>query len=280
MAVRELLVVVFLACVSGHAIRKGWIAFRLFDHPSGFVRYTVTDGHWSLDAYVSPEGILRSCDVTSDPASVLNADDVNWRDIGEDTVRKMIESCKRTGNTKRQAEEENGSQVKATTALPFAPEETGDPAGSKGSFAIFPGTKWCGLSNIATSYDDLGEHRATDSCCRTHDHCPYFIDHFETKYNYRNPYPWTMSYCDCDQGLYDCLKGVNTTAANEVGKMFFGLLSVKCFDFEDGTYCSDEHLAGLWCEKEGYGEKAVPKDFPHQWGDKTTGSVAKAGLVG
>ncbi|XP_069135846.1 group 3 secretory phospholipase A2-like [Argopecten irradians] len=281
MAIRELLVVVSLACVSSHIVNDGWIAFRRFDQPSGHVHYAVTDGHWSLDALVTSEGFLKSCDVTSDPDSVLEASDLIWRKAGKDTARKLFESCKRFANVKRGADKDNGSQMKVTTTLPFAPEETGDPAGAKGSFAIFPGTKWCGLDNKASSYDDLGEHRATDSCCRTHDHCPYFIDHFETKYHYRNPYPWTLSYCDCDMGLYNCLQKVNTTAANEVGEMFFGLLNVKCFDFENGSYCSDEHLAGLWCEKEAYGEKAVTRDFPHKWGDGTTGSnTAKAGLVG
>lgn len=51
-----------------------------------------------------------------------------------------------------------------------------------------------------------GKFKDTDACCRAHDQCPYFIDHFETKYNFHNPYPWTLSHCDCDNKLYSCLK--------------------------------------------------------------------------
>ncbi|XP_060084805.1 uncharacterized protein LOC132564142 [Ylistrum balloti] len=278
MALREYLVVVSLVCVS--SLHHGWIAFRHFNQSPNYTLYAVTNGHWSLDALVSPEGILKYCDVTSDPVSILDADDVKWRDVDEDTARKLVKSCEGMRHDKRQLEE-TASQVKATTTeVPFVPEETGDPAGAHGSFAIFPGTKWCGLDNKATSYDDLGEHRATDSCCRTHDHCPYFIDHFETKYHYRNPYPWTMSYCNCDTGLYNCLKAVKSTAADEVGDMFFGLLDVKCFNFEDGDYCSDERLAGLWCEKHVHGMMAVPTDFPYKWANNSAQTIIKSGLVG
>lgn len=35
-----------------------------------------------------------------------------------------------------------------------------------------PGTKWCGLGDIANEYSDLGTERTLDKCCRAHDHCP------------------------------------------------------------------------------------------------------------
>ncbi|KAK3084402.1 hypothetical protein FSP39_012958 [Pinctada imbricata] len=153
---------------------------------------------------------------------------------------------------------------------PFAPEKTGEPEGGLG-VGIFPGTKWCGLGNDASSYDDLGKFNVTDACCREHDHCPYFIDHFETKYNYQNPYPWTLSHCDCDNKLYGCLKKANTSASDEVGKLFFGLLNVHCFTFQEGEYCAKSHFSGLYCEEKGYGERAVTQTFPHQWGEDILG---------
>ena len=69
-----------------------------------------------------------------------------------------------------------------------------------GVFAIqFPGTKWCGIGNIATNYNDLGTEVATDTCCRAHDHCVYNIRAFAYKYNYRNWRWYTISTCECDQ---------------------------------------------------------------------------------
>ncbi|KAJ8312943.1 hypothetical protein KUTeg_010316 [Tegillarca granosa] len=169
--------------------------------------------------------------------------------VGEFAVKDMIEHCQ-TLDRKKKSLDDN------LTEVPFSPEETGKPEGPSGSFAIFPGTKWCGYENIAKNESDLGEHRATDSCCRTHDHCPYFIDRWQTKYNYRNPYPWTLSYCGCDNALYNCLK--------------------------EGTYCEERHWSNLWCVKKAKGYKAVAEKFPHTWGDKYNASATTASpsLVG
>ncbi|XP_055384533.1 uncharacterized protein LOC129614142 [Condylostylus longicornis] len=34
-----------------------------------------------------------------------------------------------------------------------------------------PGTNWCGRKGTSRDYNDLGEHRETDKCCRDHYHC-------------------------------------------------------------------------------------------------------------
>lgn len=71
-----------------------------------------------------------------------------------------------------------------------------------------------------------GKFKETDACCRAHDQCPYFIDHFETKYNYHNPYPWTLSHCDCDNKLYSCLK---VTSWHTIKPMAPTLSNFHCF---------------------------------------------------
>lgn len=48
------------------------------------------------------------------------------------------------------------------------------------------GTKWCGAGNIADDYDDLGEFRFTDKCCREHDHCKDIIEGYQTMHNLTN----------------------------------------------------------------------------------------------
>ncbi|EEC13414.1 hypothetical protein IscW_ISCW008898, partial [Ixodes scapularis] len=54
------------------------------------------------------------------------------------------------------------------------------------SLLIFPGTKWCGAGDVAKNYDDLGRERATDVCCRDHDHAPDSLAPFETEHGITN----------------------------------------------------------------------------------------------
>lgn len=69
----------------------------------------------------------------------------------------------------------------------------------KRAMFIYPGTKWCGSGSVSNHWEDLGENIATDKCCRTHDHCPYTIEGFTTKYNLFNYRFHTLSHCNCDE---------------------------------------------------------------------------------
>ena len=51
---------------------------------------------------------------------------------------------------------------------------------------IYPGTKWCGPGGDALNYTDVGYYKATDLCCRNHDHCNITINSKEEKYYYKN----------------------------------------------------------------------------------------------
>lgn len=53
------------------------------------------------------------------------------------------------------------------------------------------GTKWCGSGNIAENYDDLGEYKDTDYCCREHDSCPDYIEAKGTKHGLTNTASFT-----------------------------------------------------------------------------------------
>ena len=55
----------------------------------------------------------------------------------------------------------------------------------------FPGTKWCGVNDIAENYHDLGEDRVIDKCCRAHDHCPIKIKPFDRNFGVFNYHPYT-----------------------------------------------------------------------------------------
>ncbi|PNF33964.1 hypothetical protein B7P43_G04651 [Cryptotermes secundus] len=51
---------------------------------------------------------------------------------------------------------------------------------------IVPGTKWCGNSDIAKTYFELGREKDVDKCCRTHDLCPVKVRSYRTRYNLTN----------------------------------------------------------------------------------------------
>ena len=56
---------------------------------------------------------------------------------------------------------------------------------------IVPGTKWCGVNDIANDYHDLGRDFQLDKCCRAHDHCPIKIKPFTTNFGIHNYSPYT-----------------------------------------------------------------------------------------
>ncbi|NWV70331.1 PA23 Phospholipase, partial [Malurus elegans] len=82
-----------------------------------------------------------------------------------------------------------------------------------------------------------GEHRDTDRCCRDHDHCQHVIHPFTVRYGYRNLRWHTISHCDCDHRLKECLQQVNDTVSRVVGQAFFNVIQVPCFEFTYKEEC-------------------------------------------
>ncbi|KAL7976088.1 hypothetical protein Chor_009766 [Crotalus horridus] len=123
----------------------------------------------------------------------------------------------------------------------------------------YPGTLWCGAGNIAESYEQLGEHQETDKCCRDHDHCQHLIHPFTYKYGHRNLRWHTISHCDCDRRLKDCLGAVNNTASRVVGQAFFNIIQVPCFELVYQETCVESYLY-VWCKNYSRTSVAVLKD--------------------
>lgn len=94
---------------------------------------------------------------------------------------------------------------------------------------IYPGTKWCGTGDIASNYDDLGEERATDMCCRAHDHCPDIIPAYQTKHGLKNEDMFTKLSCECDETFRKCLRATKTDSSDIVGFLYFDMLGTQCF---------------------------------------------------
>ncbi|MEE6469113.1 hypothetical protein FKM82_008509 [Ascaphus truei] len=123
----------------------------------------------------------------------------------------------------------------------------------------YPGTLWCGAGNNADTYEDLGEHKETDACCRVHDHCAHVIHPFTSNYGYRS-FRWhTISHCQCDSQFKQCLRGVNDTTSRAVGQAFFNVIQVPCFDFTYKEQCVERFWYG-WCKKYNTSTVAVPRD--------------------
>ncbi|XP_067422033.1 protein PROCA1 [Emydura macquarii macquarii] len=123
----------------------------------------------------------------------------------------------------------------------------------------YPGTLWCGAGSNADSYEQLGDHRETDRCCREHDHCPHVIHPFTYNYGFRNLRWHTISHCDCDRGLKGCLRQVNDTASRVVGQAFFNVIQVPCFEFTYKEQCVEPYLY-IWCKKYNTVAIAVPRE--------------------
>uniref|UniRef100_A0A8C5N0F7 phospholipase A2 n=1 Tax=Leptobrachium leishanense TaxID=445787 RepID=A0A8C5N0F7_9ANUR len=139
----------------------------------------------------------------------------------------------------------------------------------------YPGTLWCGSGNTAESFEDLGEHRETDTCCRTHDQCEHVIHPFSYNYGYRNLRWHTISHCECDNKFKECLRRVNDTVSRVVGQTFFNIIQVQCFEFTYKDLCLERYWYG-WCKTYTKEKVAEPKDSGlYDYGGKLIDQVYK-----
>ncbi|GBN03458.1 Phospholipase A2 [Araneus ventricosus] len=114
---------------------------------------------------------------------------------------------------------------------------------------IYPGTKWCGVGNVAASDDDLGPEEETDKCCRTHDKCRDFISGGETKYNLTNKSSYVSLSCECDNKFYECLRRANTISSNSVGFLYFNFFARKCFSLDYPKKCKKYTMFSKICSE-------------------------------
>ncbi|XP_042298150.1 protein PROCA1 [Sceloporus undulatus] len=222
-------------CVLLEAGGPGFLCTLLWD-PQG-PSFQTSDGEQLLSATWAPlQGpSLRQCHLSSHPAQ----------------VRAFLSRCQAGGETEGSLSpfpSLKDAQAACLDGLALA--EDAPPAWrhrrAKRGFT-YPGTFWCGAGNIAGSYEELGEHRETDRCCREHDHCQHVIHPFTYKYGYRNLRWHTISHCDCDNRLKACLRGVNDTASRVVGQAFFNVIQVPCFQFTYKEQCIEPYLY-VWCK--------------------------------
>ncbi|XP_044531521.1 protein PROCA1 [Gracilinanus agilis] len=148
----------------------------------------------------------------------------------------------------------------------------------------YPGTLWCGAGSNAESYEQLGtrglgeggrarpggassspalllpgEYEETDRCCREHDQCQHVIDPFAVGYGHHN-FRWhTVSHCDCDTRLKECLRQAKDAASRAVGQAFFNVIQAPCFELAYEEGCVERYWYG-WCKSYGRVPRAVLRD--------------------
>uniref|UniRef100_K4I293 phospholipase A2 n=1 Tax=Abronia graminea TaxID=278977 RepID=K4I293_ABRGR len=100
-----------------------------------------------------------------------------------------------------------------------------------------PGTLWCGAGNIASNFSHLGTFKGPDMCCRDHDHCDIQISGLKYNYGVFNFRPHTISHCDCDTRFRNCLMSLSDSIADFIGKTYFNVMFVPCFELKEGNAC-------------------------------------------
>ncbi|CAF0832716.1 unnamed protein product [Brachionus calyciflorus] len=117
-------------------------------------------------------------------------------------------------------------------------------------FFISHGTKWCGMGNVASDCDELGEHAETDNCCREHDSCPYtFGSNFYDSFNgYTSHYMTTISHCECDLIFFNCLHEKPYKAHSYEIWTQYETLNIKCFSYMPCNEKTDEY-DNIWKQK-------------------------------
>lgn len=119
---------------------------------------------------------------------------------------------------------------------------------------ILPGTKWCGIGDIAGSFEELGRETEVDSCCRAHDHCPVKLKAFRTGYGLINLSLYTKSHCDCDKEFHSCLKNTRNKFADAVGNFYFNFMKMQCIKEHRPFICIENRTeidGGQQCVKWG-----------------------------
>ncbi|CAL8352834.1 unnamed protein product [Lota lota] len=225
--------------------------------------YQVSDGRREVRSVVNTRGDLVDCSVIVDRVQVKSF--LHLCRLG--LTQQDFHSEHLSANNRFVRMEEAMATCRQFTQRSERVERRAQTAHLKRSKRGFtyPGTLWCGAGNMADHDDHLGEFAETDSCCRTHDHCPHVIHAFSSNYGYTN-FKWhSICHCDCDIAMKQCLAKVNDTVSRVVGQAFFNVIGAPCFEFVYKDHCVERHWYGLCKRYEklpvAVPQPAIPYDF-------------------
>ncbi|KAF4103969.1 uncharacterized protein proca1 [Onychostoma macrolepis] len=233
--------------------------------------HQVTDGAEEVRSVHDSEGRLVDCSVIQNEMQVksfMHVCRLGLRNQMSSDLKMSLNGVSEAKANCNQLKSKGDRNVITTTKQ--AKEPNSDAANNKKTRTkrgfTYPGTLWCGAGNIADHYDQLGEFGETDKCCRVHDYCPYVIHAFSSNYGYTN-FKWhSLSHCDCDNALKECLRLVNDTSSRVVGQAFFNVIEAPCFEFSFEEQCVERHWYGV-CKKYDRVPVAVIKEsIPYDFG--------------
>ncbi|KAJ0021942.1 hypothetical protein NQD34_009432 [Periophthalmus magnuspinnatus] len=225
----------------------------------GLFLYEVSDGAEVVRSLVTSAGALVDCSINENPEKVMSFTRECKMGHTDDRVEQQVHSAYERIDESRLLCQRFQESEKPTNSKDQAHRR------AKRGFT-YPGTLWCGAGNMADNYNQLGDFADTDSCCRTHDHCPHVIHAFSSNYGYTN-FKWhSISHCDCDEALKACLRKVNDTSSRVVGQAFFNVIEAPCFNFAHEEQCVERHWYGL-CKRFERRPIAVLRDaVPYDFG--------------
>ncbi|KAL7848578.1 hypothetical protein SRHO_G00202010 [Serrasalmus rhombeus] len=239
--------------------------------------HQVSDGVEEVRSVRGPAGQLLQCSVTASLTQVTSFMRACRLGLSEQRVEppgsapRVTDVAEARANC-HQLNSKDAARVSAHAQRREALQLGADGAGgeqklrrSKRGFT-YPGTLWCGAGNIADDFDQLGEFTETDKCCRTHDHCPHVIHAFSSNYGYTN-FKWhSISHCDCDNALKQCLREVNDTSSRVVGQAFFNVIEVPCFEFSFEEQCVERHWYGVCKRFDRVPVAVIRQSIPYDFG--------------
>jgi hypothetical protein len=74
-------------------------------------------------------------------------------------------------------------------------------------------------------------------CLDSHHLCEPKIFSNTKKLNINNQMLFHLSHCYCDRELYNCLRRVSSPLADNIARMYFNHLKIKCFHYEYRYNC-------------------------------------------
>jgi len=245
------------------SLGPGQVAITTKGRPNGLMDAKMTDGNVVLAFVLEPyprdgeKAGVKDCKLSFDRTAswkLLLKDGIKVQYFGKNIIADLVDACNKISRW---------GGVQGIGSQFSIPKNLFVSAYQDGAGITVPGTLWCGLGDSASDPSELGPMADVDACCRAHDLCPYHIHAFETKDHYWNARPHTVSHCDCDNGFFDCLKGVkdNVTVAVTMGTFFFNTVGPPCVKKEYGTYCKKWHWSSLWCETKEKGMAAISYNY-------------------